>query len=239
MNTIAHPHLKALAIASLALTALDAQAAAVATRADLETILGANLVLENFETPTVTSQTRYSGSPLSYDTTVPTLGNHLVKPGLVFQRNPDYAITEAGYRGIDWNPAGYFGSTSQVLSGAGGSGGASIRNDFQILFTTPVTAFGVDLLAYSGFPAAGVISVYDNTGTLLGDTNVNGAVGGAFFGWENAEGISKIFIHDNPNGNYIQFDNLAFGTAAPVPIPAALWLFGSAVAGLWSFGRRK
>lgn len=31
---------------------------------------------------------------------------------------------------------------------------------------------------------------------------------------------------------------LSFGTVAPIPVPAAVWLFGSALAGLLSFGRR-
>jgi hypothetical protein len=32
---------------------------------------------------------------------------------------------------------------------------------------------------------------------------------------------------------------LTFGSAAPVPVPAAAWLFGSALAGLLGFGRRR
>lgn len=218
---------------------LGSQAALLSSRVELDGLLGANAVLEDFETPTLVGQTRYTEGPLNYDTVWSPLGTHLVQPGVTFQRNPDYPIAEAGYRGIDWNPAGYFGSTSQAISGAGGGGASvSIRNDFQIIFTRPVTAFGVDLLAYQGFPAAGVISVYDTAGVLLGDTSVNGAVGGNFFGWENAGGIGKVFIHDNPLGNYIQFDNLAFG-AAPVPVPAAVWLLGSAVGGLGVMGRRR
>ena len=58
---------------------------------------------------------------------------------------------------------------------------------------------------------------------------------GTFFGWENAGGIGKVFFHDNPNQNYIQFDNLGFGA---VPVPAAIWLFGSALTGL-GLMRRK
>ena len=230
--------IKALAISALLVTSFNAQAGLIANRTDLNNLLGGNLVLEDFESFHITSQTRYSGGPLNYDTTVAGLGTHLVQPGITFQRNPDFSTTTAGYRGIDFNPAGYFGSTSQNISGAGGSGGASIRNDFQILFTKPVTAFGMDLLAYSGFPAAGVISVYDTAGALLGDTNVTGAAGGAFFGWESASGIGKVFIHDTPNGNYMQFDNIGFG-AAPVPVPGAIWLFASSLAGLVAAGRRK
>lgn len=227
-----------LASATLASLCATAQAAQIATRTQLDNLLGANQVFEDFETPTITVQTRYSGGPLNYDTTIPGLGNHLVKPGITYQRNPDYPITNAGYRGIDWNPSGYFGPTSQALSGAGGCCSASIRDDFQFLFTVPVTAFGLDLLAYSGFASSGTVSVYDTAGVPLGSANVTGTVAGTFFGWENDGGIGQVFFHDVPTRNYIQFDNLGFG-AAPVPLPAAIWLLASALTGLGLTSRRK
>lgn len=230
--------IKTLAMTALLTTGLSVQASQIASRTELDTLLGANQVFENFDNFSISSQTRYLGGPLNYDTTVGTLGNHLVKQGVTFQRNPDYAITNNGYRGIDFNPSGYFGSTSQNISGAGGSGGESIRNDFQILFTTSVTAFGMDVLAYSGFSADGTISVYDTAGNLLGDTLFTGLVGGNFFGWENAAGIGKVTIHNNPNRSYMQFDNIGFGVAA-VPVPGAVWLFASAMAGMIGFGRRQ
>lgn len=236
-------HLKKTAIqilvgSTLIVAAVSAQASQIGTRAELNNLLGSNQVLEDFESFHIDYQYRYSDGPLNYDTTVGSLGNHLVKQGITFQRNPDYAITNTGYRGIDLNPINYFGSTSQSVSGAGGGGGASIRNDFQILFTTAVTAFGMDVLAYSGFASDGIISVYDVAGALLGETAFNGAVGGHFFGWESAAGIGKITIHDNPNASYMQFDNIGFGVAT-VPVPGAVWLFGSALAGLGLFGKRK
>jgi hypothetical protein len=232
-------HFKSLAVSALLLTSFNTHAGIINSRTDLNTLLGGNQVLEDFETPRLSGQVRYLGGPLNDDTTFSaTLGNHLVQPGVTFQRNPDYTLA-SGYRGIDWNPAGYFGAASQALSGAGGSGGASIRNDFQIVFTAPVTAFGVDLMAYSGYAADGIVSVYDTAGTLLSSTNISGTAGtGTFFGWENADGIGKITVHDTPDRNYIQFDNLGFGVT-PVPVPAAIWLFASALTGLGVLGRRK
>lgn len=230
-------HFNAIATSALLIATFNTQAGVINSRTDLNNLLGSNQVIENFESFHITSQTRYSDGPLNSETLLPVLGNHLVQPGITFQRNPDYALSNTGYRGIDFNPSGYFGSTSQAISGAGGSGGASIRNDFQILFTTPVNAFGLDLLAYSGFASAGIISVYDTAGVLLSDTNITGSVGGTFFGWENTAGIGKVFIHDNPNGNYIQFDNIGFGVK-PVPVPATIWLFGSALAGFAGLRRR-
>lgn len=217
MNFNAIP-IKTMAIAALVSSAFNAHAASIATRADLNKLLGNNLILEDFETPDFTNQTRYDLGPLNYDTDVPGLGKHLVKEGITFQRNPDFT-DGSGYRGIDFNPSGYFGSVSKVLSGAGGSGGASIRNDFQFVFTTPVTAFGVDLIAYKDFPSNATISVYDTSGALIADINASGTAGeGTFFGWENAGGISKVTFHDTPNGSYMEFDNVGFGSSSQVNV---------------------
>lgn len=224
---------------ALALSQFDAQASQLLSRSQLDGLLGANQIFEDFEKPLLTSQTRYSGG--SYDASVnfAGLGTGLIVNGVTIQRNTvDVPVGAAGYRGIDWNPSGYFGATSQRISGAGGGGGASTRNDFQFIFTTSVTAFGLDMTAYDGFAAAGLVSVYDTADNLLATLAVDGTSAGTFFGWENAAGIGKVFFHDNPNGNYIQFDNLGFGVAA-VPVPGAVWLFGSALAGLLGFGRRK
>ncbi len=230
--------LKCLAISLLLSIAHNAEAGLISTRAELNTLLGANQVLEDFEGFSISSQTRYSAGPLDSETTVGSLGNHLVKPGVTYQRNPDYGIELSGYRGIDFNPSGYFGATSQRLAGAGGCCSASIRDDFQFIFTAPITAFGLDLTAYSGFASSGTVSVFDKQNNLIASQTVTGTVEGSFFGWENADGIGKVFLHDVPTRNYIQFDNLGYGVA-PVPLPGALYLFASALAGLGLANRRK
>lgn len=238
MKTI-FPTLTKLAVGSLLLASFDSQASLITNRDQLNTLLGSNLVFEDFESPTLSSQTRYSGGSYNSGVNFAGLGTNLIVDGVTIQRNTvDVAVGAPGYRGIDWNPSGYFGATSQRISGAGGGGGASTRNDFQFIFTAPVTAFGLDLTAYEGFSSSGQASVFDTAGNLLGTANVTGTVEGSFFGWANAGDIGMIAFHDNPNGNYIQFDNLGFGVAA-VPVPGAVWLFGSAMAGLIGFGRRK
>jgi hypothetical protein len=218
---------------------IDAQASQVASRIELDALLGINQVFEDFEIPNIASQTRYSGGAYNSSVDFAGLGTHLVVDGVTFQRNTSVVgIGAPGYRGIDWNPSGYFGATSQRLSGAGGSGGTSTRNDFQFIFTAPVTAFGLDLTAYNGFASSGKASVYDTAGNLLNTLDVTGSLAGTFFGWENTNGIGQVFFHGTPNANYLQFDNLGFGVAA-VPVPGAVWLFGSAMAGFIGFRRRK
>lgn len=232
--------IKYLFVAALSLAAANTQASQLASRAELDSLLGANQIFEDFETPNIASQTRYTGGAYNANINFNNLGTGLVADGVTFQRNTSVvAVGAAGYRGIDWNPSGYFGATSQRLSGAGG-GGASVstRNDFQFIFTAPVNAFGLDLTAYDGFASAGKVSVFDVNDILLGTVDVTGTVAGTFFGWENTAGIGKVFFHDNPLGNYIQFDNLGFGVAT-VPVPGAVWLFGSALAGVMGFSRKK
>ncbi len=111
----------------LALTTVltfSAEAAQLNSRSDLNNLLGSNLVFENFETPSITSHTRYSGGSFSASTDFAGLGTHLIVDGVTFQRNTSVVgVGAPGYRGIDWNPSGYFGASSQRLSGAGGSGG--------------------------------------------------------------------------------------------------------------------
>lgn len=218
--------------------AMNAEAGLISTRSELNSLLGANQIFEDFESFQISTQTRYSGGPLNHETTLGSLGNHLVKPGVTYQRNPNYGIEQSGYRGIDFNPINYFGSTSQRLSGAGGCCSASIRDDFQFIFTTEITAFGLDLFAYQGFASSGTISVYDTKNNLLTSQAITGTLTGSFFAWENQSGIGKVFFHDVPTRNYIQFDNMAYGVA-PVPLPAAFYLFASALTGLGIAGRRR
>ena len=86
---------------------------------------------------------------------------------------------------------------------------------------------------------------FDENGVSLGgyfDQNIadNSVVGttdeDTFFGVMNAGGISKIRVW-NTNGG-IEVDHFQY-SGTIVPIPAALWMFGSAVLGLVGCSKRK
>lgn len=49
--------------------------------------------------------------------------------------------------------------------------------------------------------------------------------------------VDKIYFYGSSDGNIV--DNLTYSTAAPVPLPGAVWLFGSALAGLMLRVRRS
>ena len=111
-------------------------------------------------------------------------------------------------------------------------GVVTISRDGGSFTLVQVPGTGVD------FPTRGQTRIYDTADNLLVTTTVTGSAAGTFFGWESPGGIGKVYINNTPNTDYVQFDNLGFG-AAPVPIPAAVWLFGSALAGMGIIGRRK
>ena len=46
-------------------------------------------------------------------------------------------------------------------------------------------------------------------------------------------------VSTNNNGSGVFYDNLSFARVAPVPVPAAVWLFGSGLLGLVGVARRR
>jgi hypothetical protein len=90
------------------------------------------------------------------------------------------------------------------------------------------------------------VSVFDSTNTLLGQTNVLGVdyvneVG--YLGIVVTAGmdIGRINLFDGNTVNHTQgVDDIEVFVNSPVvPIPAAAWLFGSALLGLITVARRK
>ena len=88
------------------------------------------------------------------------------------------------------------------------------------------------------------VKFFDNLGDLIavfGPLNVRiGAntetSGDKFIGVSNTNGISSIHISDT--GNAFEVDHLQYGISS-VPVPAAVWLFGSGLLGLVGVARRK
>jgi len=87
----------------------------------------------------------------------------------------------------------------------------------------------------------------------LGHASTSSSDGGINYSYDNgsshaveitfqnlAAGHYSLWIGGNGSGNTsVGQQYIATITAAPVPVPGAVWLFGSAMAGLVGFGRRK
>jgi hypothetical protein len=107
---------------------------------------------------------------------------------------------------------------------------------------------------YSAINNTGSVSVYDDyngTGNLLATLNLDLTVSdcgpdyNAAFCPFVASGIGFSGIAKSVSfagvANQIVFDDVTFGSIspAPVPLPAAVWLFGSALLGMFGFSRTK
>jgi hypothetical protein len=56
------------------------------------------------------------------------------------------------------------------------------------------------------------------------------------FGWTN---LLSVEVSANSDFGYVAYDNINVTSADAVPVPTAVWLFGSALTGLVGLGRRK
>ena len=79
--------------------------------------------------------------------------------------------------------------------------------------------------------------MFDTVGGVLGSTSVTAPLSGQFFGVASTTQIGRIEVIA-PGSRVELFDNIAFGAATVVPIPAAVWLFGSGLLGLIGVARK-
>lgn len=109
--------------------------------------------------------------------------------------------------------------------------------DPTVPYVTSYVSARTDLLGTDGLYAA-ILSAYNLNGDLLGSVTVpdnNGQLL-AF----SAPGIHSIKLSSTaPDTAGIAFDDVAFEETSVVPIPAALWLFASGIAGIGLLTRRK
>ena len=127
--------------------------------------------------------------------------------------------------------------SSNALTDAGSTVASNSVGPLSIDFTDP-SIFNFSL-TFSSAGEQETIELYDNTNTLFASvlsTNANG-----FFGLTSDVAIDSVIIRNGifPGGGNDRFfiDNLSANTV--VPIPAAVWLFGSGLIGLIGIARRK
>jgi len=108
----------------------------------------------------------------------------------------------------------------------------------SFLFSTPISAFAIDVNTFANTDGAYQIAL--NTGDVVTSLfeAFPGTVTGQFFGLVSDTPFSQVIL-SAVTGNVYTLDTLVYGDAAPVvvPLPAAVWLLGSALVGLLGFRR--
>lgn len=137
-------------------------------------------------------------------------------PGLV---SPSVAYTSPS--GLYINVDGYYNLPTYTL------GDSAVSGPITITYTSPVNAFGFDLLGYNGFGQTGTIQVFDTSNNLLGSVAVNGG----FFGWKSTSVPIGHVVISATGGDYIMIDNHTF-SAIPEPGTFALLTAGLGLLGL-------
>jgi len=198
----------------------------ILTRPDLMAALGGSGTLEDFEAFPVSPGISVGLDCSTLNSSSSCNGHSgLVVPGVDFT---------FGSGGGQWDGVGYLGAPSEeILSGSPGG------QPLVITFTNPVNAFGLDLRAFTEFPASATLTIYglDNT-TIIGTiSNVNLSSDGSpvFEGWQDFAGIGQVSL--TQTGQYWSpiIDNVEFGLAqTPEPSSAALLGLGL---GVFTLGR--
>jgi hypothetical protein len=81
----------------------------------------------------------------------------------------------------------------------------------------------------------------DGTTTVLGMPAGNNAGGTLFFGFIDVGALitSIAYFAGSTSADYAGLDDVRYGNAAPIPIPASLWLLVAGLIGLMGIARRK
>ena len=148
----------------------------------------------------------------------------------------DFSVT-ASIGNVNWGNGPTFPEV--VSEGAGSIYGFAnnpfSQNTFTFDFSSPITAFGVDINNFSTPP----LTASTNTGSLLAFEIADQPpqTKTIFFGVVDTTPFNSLSIRWANATNAVGFDDLVY--TAPIPIPAAVWLFGSGLLGLIGISRRK
>ena len=153
-----------------------------------------------------------------------------------------------------------------AAEGSMNDAGNGVMNSVDPFFYQPWTATQQNWfdthdspITWSGDASTGAIAAFSYTFTLTG----NQVAAGTFFDWSGNNGIPVLTIYDcpvsgggactgnslpmatapfpgqQPGFNGITGDDFPVSGGSPIPVPAAVWLFGSGLLGLVGVARRR
>jgi hypothetical protein len=129
------------------------------------------------------------------------------------------------------------GATTPALTAGYLAGNLAQGNPFDILFSIDVTDALFSFRTNTG--SSSFTAYLDGVAqsTFSAATNA-GASTGKFYGFTGIL-FDRIMVSAGGSGGDYNFDNLQFNTVSAIPVPAAVWLFGTAPIGLVGFGKRR
>ncbi len=209
------------AVAALLAMAAPTRAAVVLDRATLNSIVGGLAISENFEAYQIAAggALAFTGIDALTSGTILTSGTAqgpgLVVPGVTFTGST-----------VQWNAQNYYGAPSREI--------LFNSTALTINFSTPATAFGVDLRNFAGYSSTATVTVFAANGTtvLYSGTGLTLTGTAQFFGFQDAGGIGRVtFTTTSGNGWSPIIDNLTFAII-PEPSVVALMLAGLGLSAL-------
>jgi hypothetical protein len=215
--------MKLLAVSVAFVSAL--YGSAIATPSNLINALDGTGTVETFSNFNVNdgTSTALQCGTLSSTSICDGQGAGLVQPGVTFS---------FGSGGGQWDGRGYYGATSEEIDGSQNVSGAPSYQALTITFNTFVTAFGLDVRAFTNFPAVATVTIYglDNTTVIGTISNINLASNGSalFEGWQASSGIGKVQL--TQTGQYwspvVSFLEFGANSQSPAPEPGSLLCVG-------------
>ena len=201
-----------------------AEAGLIADRATLDALLGPTAVTEDFERFQIGfgDAVNLDVATLDSSTIANGQGPGLVVPGVRFVSSSQ----------LQWNGPGWFGQPSKDL--LSNSGDSTLLVDF----TAATSAFGLELLSFTGFPDTAMVTIYASDDATVLATFSGIPVAGEFFGFTDPGGIGGARLTGVFPWSPI-IDNLEFGRVTAVPEPSSLLMTTGGILGLALLRRRR